>query len=446
LVAGCGLVRQGLPPRDTSDAGPDRAPLGRADAAPVDGARVPDAGADARVVVIDPPSLLGVGATCERDGDCASSHCVDAVCCTSSCSGICEACDVAGSLGTCVPATGAPRGNRPPCVGEGTACAGRCDGEQGAYCRYPAGETECARASCAAGLATARAVCSGSGVCLPPTMVSCAPFTCSGAICAGGCSASSPCMAGNFCNGGRCLPLGVAGATCTAGNQCQSGFCAGVCCNRACTGPCESCNRPGQAGTCGTIPLDGDLDNCGSCRSRCSTNHIRATCMGGSCLGACDPGFADCNGSKRNDGCEVGVASDPQNCGGCGIRCPGTRCLGGACEKIEFEFSFVGPVGGKTCISLDEPADPDFWSDNYLCTQRDFGLKWSIAGELPGMVCTQIVEPADPHFWGDNFLCAPVDYGLRWSFVGPIPDMRCTLVDEPSDPSAWTDNYLCAPP
>ena len=241
--------------------------------------------------------------------------------------------------------------------------------------------------------------------------------------------------------------LGAVGAACRAGSECQSGFCAtGRCCNGACTGPCESCGRPGQAGTCGSIPFESDVDNCGACVSRCSTNHIRATCTSGSCFGECEGGFADCNGSKRADGCETAVADNPQNCGGCAVRCPGTRCLAGSCEKIEFEFSFVGTVAGNTCISVDEPSDPNLWSDNYLCTRRDFGLRWSIAGEIPGMVCTQIVEPSDPHAWSDNYLCAPFDYGLRWSFVGPIPGMRCTLFNEPSDPHAWSDNYLCAPP
>ena len=343
--------------------------------------------------------------------------------------------------------TGEPHGTRARCLGQGSACAGRCDGEQRTTCRYPAGETECAPAACAEGIAKASAVCSGTGVCLPATMVSCAPFTCSGAICAGGCSEGSPCVPGNYCSGGRCLPLGPLGAACSAPGECQSRICSnGRCCDRACGGPCESCDLAGQRGTCGSRPFDSDLENCGGCGRRCSTNHLRPTCQGGSCQGPCSAGYADCNGNKRSDGCETDVATSPQHCGGCGQTCPGTRCLAGACEKIELEFSIIGEIAGRTCLSLNEPADPNFWGDNYLCTQRDFGLRWSIAGPIPDMVCTQIVEPSDPHFWNDNYLCAPADYGLRWSFAGPIPDMRCTSVNEPSDPYAWVDNYLCAPP
>jgi hypothetical protein len=41
------------------------------------------------------------------------------------------------------------------------------------------------------------------------------------------------------------------GAACGSGSQCQSSFCAdGVCCNRRCDAPIESCNLPGSAGTC----------------------------------------------------------------------------------------------------------------------------------------------------------------------------------------------------
>jgi hypothetical protein len=387
-LAGCGVVRQGLPEEvdaRPADAGTATRPADGPPARDAPAAGAPDYGLPARAP----------GASCESDRECASGFCVDGVCCQSACAGPCEACDLPGSMGSCLPVTGAPRGQRPPCLGAGSPCAGSCDGQARTSCQYPAGETECAPASCGDGIASARSVCSGTGVCLPPTMVSCAPFSCSGAICAGGCSAAVPCAPENVCLGGRCLPLAEAGAACTAPGQCRSGYCAsGRCCNRACTGACESCDRPGRPGSCGTVPFDSDVNNCG----------------------------------------------------GCGVRCPGTRCLQGACEKIEFEFSFVGMVAGKTCLSVDEPSDPHFWADNYLCTQRDFGLRWSIAGAIPGMTCTQIVEPSDPDAWSDNFLCAPVDYGLRWSFVGPIPDMRCTLVNEPSDPNFWGDNYLCAPP
>src|SRR5262249_52863060 len=55
------------------------------------------------------------GAACSIDDACSSGLCIDGVCCNAPCSGQCEACDVAGSVGSCVPVLGAPHGVRPAC-------------------------------------------------------------------------------------------------------------------------------------------------------------------------------------------------------------------------------------------------------------------------------------------------------------------------------------------
>lgn len=44
---------------------------------------------------------LPQGGTCERNGMCTGAVCADGVCCESTCGGTCEACDLAGSKGTC---------------------------------------------------------------------------------------------------------------------------------------------------------------------------------------------------------------------------------------------------------------------------------------------------------------------------------------------------------
>jgi len=45
----------------------------------------------------------------------------------------------------------------------------------------------------------------------------------------------------------------------------------------------------------------------------------------------CKQGFRDCNGTP-GDGCETNTQCDPNNCGGCGIKCaPGVDCLLGVC-------------------------------------------------------------------------------------------------------------------
>jgi hypothetical protein len=118
---------------------------------------------------------------------------------------------------------------------------------------------------------------------------------------------------------------------------------------------------------------------------------------------------------------------------------------GGNPAGFRLAWNSAGPIAGMTCTQITEPADPDTWNDNYLCADRDLGLRWSYAGPIAGMVCTQIHEGSDPHTWNDNYLCAPNDLGLRYSSAGPIVGMSCTQLLETSDPHTWSDNYLCKP-
>ncbi len=215
LVAGCRVDRV----RPTGDGGPvspDRVnPAGDGSITDspngdVQTTDAPEGDAPAGEVNMGTP-LAPLGAACMAATDCASGLCVDGICCDSPCSGSCEACDRQDRKGTCSPITGAPRGGRAPCTGQGTACAGSCDGMDGSRCAYPGSDQECAAGKCTAGVATTRSVCNGAGACLPGAEVSCAPFTCDGAICAGGCGVGRPCAAGSFCDGGRCFPVKASG-------------------------------------------------------------------------------------------------------------------------------------------------------------------------------------------------------------------------------------------
>jgi len=46
-------------------------------------------------------SLLNNGSACTLGSQCLSGQCVDGVCCNSSCAGVCQRCNLAGTLGTC---------------------------------------------------------------------------------------------------------------------------------------------------------------------------------------------------------------------------------------------------------------------------------------------------------------------------------------------------------
>jgi hypothetical protein len=137
----------------------------------------------------------------------------------------------------------------------------------------------------------------------------------------------------NLPNGTACDPQGGAGA-------CNSGICvSGVCCQQACpntagvastscinngtTCAVASCTS-GLADCNGTyadgceVNLNTDADHCGACPNACSGNHMATrTCASGVCNGTCAGGFADCNGNKLTDGCEIDTTSDPNHCGAC---------------------------------------------------------------------------------------------------------------------------------
>ncbi|BDG06948.1 Ig-like domain-containing protein [Anaeromyxobacter paludicola] len=133
------------------------------------------------------------GAACGAASDCASGSCVDGVCCNTACAGQCEACNVAGSAGTCVAVTGAPQNGRPACASDGTACGGACDGTSRAACTYPSASTACREASCGAGVQTAAATCDGNGSCGTVVTVSCDAYVCGATACLTTCGGDADC-------------------------------------------------------------------------------------------------------------------------------------------------------------------------------------------------------------------------------------------------------------
>ncbi|MCB9594253.1 MAG: D-alanyl-D-alanine carboxypeptidase family protein [Sandaracinaceae bacterium] len=113
-----------------------------------------------------------------------------------------------------------------------------------------------------------------------------------------------------------------------------------------------------------------------------------------------------------------------------------------------FTFSCDGEETGATCVSLDEPADPDGWDDNFLCSETDLGFRWSTDGPIDGMRCVNVTESADAHAadWADDYACLPEDspYELAWSGHDPIAGWDCVRWNETDDPGTWNDNYLCS--
>jgi hypothetical protein len=260
--------RGGRPPTVLPDAGPmlvnpeepidPPAPTPPAQAGP-DGGQGADASDD--VAAGAPGALAALGQACTGAASCASGHCVDGVCCASACRGICEFCAAEATRGQCLPVSGAPPGGRPACMGTIAPCAGSCDGQDGARCRYPGAETVCAQPSCAADAARTVGTCTGTGRCSPRLQVECNGAGCSGTVCANGCSSSAECGANRYCVGGRCYGKQANGTPCARDESCLSGSCVDrVCCQRRTCSVCETCT--GQGGTCVLVPPGVDPDSC----------------------------------------------------------------------------------------------------------------------------------------------------------------------------------------
>jgi len=158
------------------------------------------------------------GKSCKEARECASGHCVDGVCCESSCSGQCESCGEAGTEGTCAAIIGKPRGARAACdtLAETDCAKAKCDGTTRDKCAGWANgaTTACGADGCNELKQFQKAgTCNGEGKCAMPAPQNCAPFVCDATAktgCKASCTAKDDCTTGFACSGGAC----VQGSTC----------------------------------------------------------------------------------------------------------------------------------------------------------------------------------------------------------------------------------------
>jgi hypothetical protein len=314
--------------------------------------------------------LLANGTACAMGSECASSYCVDGVCCNSSCTAVCQACTLAkkgtGTDGTCGSITiGADPdsecGGAASCSGgascalfaNGAACAANNECGSG-YCA----DGVCCNSACTATCQACTAAKKGSG-----TDGSCASI-------ASGADPDNECTGAQVCNGsGACkIPNGQA---CSAAVDCLSGYCVdGVCCSSSCTTACQACTLvkkgSGADGTCGNIASGTDPDSeCGGAAScsgagacalfingtacavnaECQSNY----CVDGVCCSsACNTSCQACTAAKKgsgNDGLCGSIVSgaDPDD------ECTGVQvCNGGGACKVP---NGQACSAGADCIS-----------------------------------------------------------------------------------------------
>ncbi len=190
------------------------------------------------------------------------------------------------------------------------------------------------------------------GGCAMPCNATHAEATCSASKCGLGACASGygdcngdpkdGCEANFHVDVANCTGCGMACAPANGIPGCSDG-----CYISACNFGYDDCNADITDG-CETSVLT-DINNCGGCSVPCKgLPNAAATCTAGNCvLGQCNVGYYNCDGNPQN-GCEVAIGTDVNNCGGCGNKCAnGLVCTNGGCTCAKCNF----PNAASSCVN-----------------------------------------------------------------------------------------------
>ncbi|HEX7663594.1 MAG TPA: hypothetical protein VF407_03745 [Polyangiaceae bacterium] len=241
--------------------------------------------------------------------------------------------------------------------GEGTLfCNGACVAEDIQNCGSCGATCEptqvCSEGKCGSSCTGGTTQCtdsSGKSVCVdtqndPKNCGRCGGFpdagvctVCVQGTCQASCGNLSQC--GSACSDLTSDPLNCG----TCGKQCgQDQVCAGGVCGVSC-GSLDTCDKA-------CVSLKTDAQHCGSCSNKCNKpDNGVAVCVQSICRASCFSGFTTCGqGVTPGPGDQscVNIATDPNNCGHCGVVCPplpngpgGVNgettgiCINGACSK-----------------------------------------------------------------------------------------------------------------
>lgn len=286
---------------------------------------------------VDKCSKCANGNACSSNEDCSSGYCVDGVCCSTACDGVCQSCTALGKGypddGTC----GYVHPGQDPdkeCNDEpATQCglSGVCNGA-GACAKYENG-TACADATCNGSKYQPAGVCA-DGQCSVFAEIDCTTFGCDVDGCKQQCSSDSECSAGSYCTNGICRLKKQLKEECDNASACASGHCVdGVCCDNACTGACMACNVATSLGTCHFVPQNmPDISTCVMPKA-CDGSGVCKKTMGQPC--------------GQNSECSSANCVDGFCCNtSCAETCRACNVLGsiGTCTTVP-----VGQPDGNTC-------------------------------------------------------------------------------------------------
>lgn len=164
----------------------------------------------------------------------------------------------------------------------------------------------------------------------------------------------------------------------------------------SCTGNTADCDGDFSNG-CET-DLDTSIDHCGECGRACSNDGVvTRSCTGGLCDSICDPSFGNCGqpaAPLADDGCETDLTSDPLNCGGCQRRCASDNVVSLACENKR--CTSTCQLGFANCFqptefNADDGCELDVTADNNNC--GGCGNDCTQQGSAAGSLLCGFVEP-----------------------------------------------------
>ena len=324
------------------------------------------------------------GDPCSADAECESNACVDGVCCTDACGGICEACSslakgqgADGDCGAVIegldPHDSCTPGSPNTCGFDGT-----CNGQKA--CKYYQGNSCLGGATCDGNTVKGQ-FCNGLGTCITnSTGTLCDPYKCIATLgCATSCASDTDCSSSSFyCDQSNCVAKQQLGGGCSADNQCGTGHCVdSVCCENACSSKCQACSTAtkgaGENGTCepiltgldpdeecdadpaSTCGFNGACDGNGGCSLHATGTACGSTaCNGNTVVGQVCDGLGSCVYDP------AGVSCEPYTCntlfGTCNAECATAAecvtdhfCQGAACVQKLVNGS--GCIGDTDCVS-----------------------------------------------------------------------------------------------